>query len=88
MADKADPELTLTREVARVTKALNQLESQREWSAYAHPWKFLFFSFLNGLMVALGSTLGLALVLYLLNLLGYLPIIGEVFTFLRQSVHK
>lgn len=83
-----DPRTDLTEQVERVAKVLTSLEQHREWSAYAHPGRFMFFSFMNGLMVALGSTIGFALVLYLLKLLGYLPVIGEVFTFLQQAAHK
>lgn len=81
-------ESDLATQVERVARTLDSLEKRREWSAYAHPWRFLAYSFLNGLMVALGSTIGFALVLYLLNVLGYLPIIGDVFSFLSSTAVK
>ncbi len=84
MSDQTTEE-KLVRQVERVATTLNALERRREWSAYAHPWKFLILSFLNGLMVALGSTIGFALVLYLLKALGYLPVIGEFFSFLSNA---
>jgi|GEM_PF-3767057 len=81
-------EVDLAKQVERVARTLDSLEKRREWSAYAHPWRFLWYSFLNGLMVALGSTIGFAAVLYLLNVLGYLPVIGEVFSFLGSAATR
>lgn len=78
----------LTKQTNRLADTVDRIEKSRSWSAYARPWRFMAFSFLNGILIALGSTLGFAVVLYILQLLGYLPIIGQFFSFLTKQAIK
>lgn len=76
----------LARETKQLAATIRRIEAKRHWSIYAHPWRFFLFSFLNGLFVVLGSTLGVAIVLYIFSWLGYLPVLGDLFTGLRQTI--
>lgn len=78
----------LAQETNRLASTIDSIEKTGQWSTYARPRRFLVFSFLNGLMIALGSTIGFAIVLYLLQLLGYLPIIGQFFHFLSTRAGR
>lgn len=78
----------LAHETNRLASTIDSIEKTGQWSVFTRPRKFLFFSFLNGLMIALGSTIGFALVLYILQLLGYLPIIGQFFSFLSSRAGR
>jgi hypothetical protein len=61
----------INNQLERTSQLITKLESQRYLQIIDRPFKFLFMAFLQGVFVALGSTVGLALVvggvLYILN---------------------
>lgn len=52
-------------QLERTSQLITKLESQRYLQIIDRPFKFLFMAFLQGMFVALGSTVGLALVVWL-----------------------
>lgn len=74
----------LARETHRLATIVEQL-TKRDISL-GHPWRHLIYSFLGGLSVFLGSTVGVALLIWLLRQLGYLPLLGELFQRLQGSI--
>lgn len=68
MSDNLD-EVKLVNQLERTNKLIDKLESSRYLQMIDSPWKFLWMSFLQGVAIAAGSTLGLALILYTLGLL-------------------
>lgn len=71
-----DPALELARETRKLGVLIERLMARD--AVFARPWRYLLFSFLNGLFIFLGSTVGVALLLWILNLMGYLPILGDI----------
>lgn len=59
-----DTEHKMADQLERTNKLLTQLEKQRYLQMVDRPAKFLFMSFMQGIAVALGSTLGVAIVIY------------------------
>lgn len=58
----------IAEQIERTNKLIVQLENQRYLQMVDQPWRFLGMSFLQGLAVALGSTLGFAVLFYLIVL--------------------
>ena len=79
-----DPVLELARETNKLGVLIERLMSRD--AVFARPGRYLLFSFLNGLFVFLGSTVGVALLLWILNLLGYLPILGDLATAAKRAL--
>lgn len=77
---KPPADLTTTaRDLARETRRLaDVVEHLVNKSPPTRPWRGLFFSFLTGLFTILGSTLGVALFVWFLQLMGYLPYLGDL----------
>lgn len=71
----------LTREVTSLTQEVQKLKDMELIQIFKHPLKFLWFSFLKGVMVGFGSVLGASLVvgifLYLLAQISLVPVIGD-----------
>jgi hypothetical protein len=66
------PELEQTKlaeQIERTNKLLSKLESNRYLQMIDRPWKFLWMSFLQGIAIAAGSTLGLAIILYTIGII-------------------
>jgi len=78
----------LTSQTNRLAKTIERIEVKQRWSIFAHPTKFFFFSFMNGLFIAIGSTFGVALILLIFHYLGYLPIIGELANQAREVIQN
>jgi hypothetical protein len=55
-------------------------------AVFARPWRYMMFSFLNGLFIFLGSTLGVAILLWILNLMGYLPVLSDIAGPLKSAI--
>ncbi len=74
-------EKELATEVRKLTKEVKSLRKLEFVKILKHPWKFLGMSFLKGLMVGFGSVLGasvlVALFLYILSQISFVPIIGD-----------
>lgn len=71
----------LVREVHRLTKTLNKLQKEQPFDVMKNQKRFLWLSFLKGVMVGFGSFLGatilVALVVFLLSKIQFIPIIGD-----------
>lgn len=93
MDDQKHVELQLAKEVKLLTKEVTRLHDCEFLKVFAHPWKFMGFSFLKGLMIGLGTVLGatvlVAIVAFLLAQMRFVPIIGnfieEVITHIETS---
>lgn len=75
-------------QLERTNKLITRLENQRYLQMIDKPFKFLMMSFMQGIAVALGSTLGVAIVLYSLSLILHkLEIVGPINETLLQIQH-
>lgn len=74
-------EKELAEEVKKLTKEIQKLKDSEFLKVFAHPWKFMGFSLLKGMMVGLGSIIGatvlVGLLIYLLSKISLVPIIGD-----------
>lgn len=72
----------LAKEVTRLTKEVQKLKGLEFVKILNHPWKFMGFSLLKGLMVGFGSVLGasvlVGIAIYLLAQISFVPIIGDL----------
>lgn len=80
-AAHAQAQAQLIREVTSLTQEVQKLKDMELIQIFKHPLKFLWFSFLKGVMVGFGSVLGASLVvgifLYLLAQISLVPVIGD-----------
>jgi len=71
----------LTKEIKELTKEVRKLKDLEFLRVFKHPWKFMGFSFLKGIMVGFGSILGatvlVALFIYILSKISLVPVIGD-----------
>lgn len=78
---KLKAEIQLVKEMKELTKELQKLKDQEFLQVFKKPFKFLWFSFLKGLMVGFGSVLGasilVALFVYLVAQISLVPIVGD-----------
>lgn len=78
---QAEIEKELTKEVRKLSKEVKKLKNIEFMRVFKHPFKFMWFSFLKGLMVGFGSVLGASLLvgifIYILAQISFVPIIGE-----------
>lgn len=81
-----DSAAQLATEVRRLSTIIERLEVRQ--SFFVRPGHYLLFSFLNGLFIFLGSTVGVALFLWLLNILGYLPGLGEAAGLIKSVINR
>lgn len=76
-----DHSLALAKEVKDLTVEIGRLKKMDFMQVFNHPIKFLWYSFLKGLLFGLGSVLGasvlVAVVIYLLAQVRLVPIIGD-----------
>ncbi len=63
--DQTDTELV--HQLDRTNKLIERLENHRYLQMVDRPWRFLGMSFAQGVAIALGSTLGFAVVIYLVS---------------------
>jgi hypothetical protein len=77
-----DHSLALAKEVKDLAQEIGRLKKMDFMQVFNHPVKFLWYSFLKGLMVGLGSVLGasvlVAIVIYLLAQVRLVPILGDL----------
>ena len=78
---KLNAEKELAKEVKDLTKEVRKLKNLEFLRVFKHPWKFLWFSFLKGLMIGFGSILGASVLVgmfvYLLAQISFIPILGD-----------
>ncbi len=80
-AHATNAEITLTKELKELTKEIGKLKSMELIQVFKHPWKFMGFSFLKGLMVGFGSVLGASVLvgffIFLLGQISFVPYLGD-----------
>ncbi len=78
---KTNIEKELAKEVKTLSKEVRKLKDLEFLRVFKNPWKFMFFSFLKGLMVGFGSILGASVLvgvfIYLLSQISFIPVIGD-----------
>ena len=78
---KEEVTLKLAKEVAKLSKNIKHLEdNEKAFKVIGNPWKLMWFSLLKGLMVGFGSVLGatviVAIFVYVLAQIEFVPILG------------
>lgn len=69
----------LIEQLERTNKLIDKLEGSRYLQMIDRPWRFLGMSFLQGVAIAAGSTLGLTIVLYVVAfILGKLEVFAPI----------
>ncbi len=78
---KIDFERELVKELKVLTKEVRNLQKMEFIKVFKHPFKYMWFTFLKGLMVGFGSVLGatvlVAIFIYLLAQISLVPIVGD-----------
>jgi|GEM_PF-1691566 len=76
-----DHSLALAREMKELTAEITRLKKMDFMQVFNHPLKFLWYSFLRGLMLGFGSVLGasvlVGLFIYILAQIRLVPIVGD-----------
>lgn len=84
-----DHSLALAREVKELTTEISRLKKMDFMQVFNHPIKFLFYSFLKGLMIGFGSVLGASVLvgifIYLLAQIRLVPILGD---FVQEVINQ
>lgn len=74
-------ESQLIKEVNSLTKEIKNIKNLEFIKIFKHPFKFLWFSFLKGVMVGFGSVIGatvlVAVFIYLMAKISFVPIVGN-----------
>ena len=74
-------DIALAKEMKELTTEITRLKDMDFMQVFKHPWKFLWYSFLKGLMIGFGSVLGasvlVGLFIYLLAQVRLVPILGD-----------
>ncbi|MBD3360199.1 hypothetical protein GF366_00185 [Candidatus Peregrinibacteria bacterium] len=87
---KKSVELQLTNEVKELTKEVKKLKKLEFMRVLKSPFKFMWFSFLKGLMVGLGTVIGasvlVALLIYILSKISFVPIVGDFVKDIIQQI--
>lgn len=80
-SSKNSIELKLISEVKTLSKQVANLKDLEFIQVFKHPVKFMWFSFLKGLMVGFGSVLGasvlVALFIYIMGQISLIPVLGD-----------
>ena len=67
----------LSESVKKMAVIVERVEKKRYFSIIEHPWKFVFFSFLQGIAISIGTTVGIAAVvtsiIWVFDYLGIFP---------------
>lgn len=75
------PQKELTKEVQKLAKVIRHLQSEKPFDIMKNPGKFMWYALLKGLMLGFGSVLGgtvlVAVALFLLSKIEFIPILGE-----------
>ena len=74
-------ELELAKELHILSKEIGRMKSMEFIKVFKHPWKFLGFSLLKGIMVGFGSVLGatlfISIFIYILAQISFVPVVGD-----------
>lgn len=94
MAQKSQTRLEkeLALEMKELAIEMRKLKSMEFVKFYKKPWKFVWYSFIKGVMVGLGTVLGasvlVAIVLYLFAQFSHVPLIGKFFQGLANQIQE
>ncbi len=84
-----DHSIALAREVKELTTEISRLKKMDFMQVFNHPIKFLFYSFLKGLMIGFGSVLGASVLvgifIYVLAQIRLVPILGD---FVQEVINQ
>lgn len=79
--DHFKAEKDLVKAVNEMAKQVETLRDMEPLQVFKNPWKLLWYSFLKGLMIGLGSVLGasvlITILVYLLAQLSNVPVLGS-----------
>lgn len=74
-------EARLTKSVRELTREIGRLKQLEFMQVFKNPFKFMWFSFLKGLMIGFGSVLGASVLVgvfvYLISQISFVPILGD-----------
>lgn len=72
---------SITKDAKDLAKEIKKLKQLEFFQVFKHPWKFMWFSLLKGMMVGLGSVLGASVLVgflvYLIGQISFVPILGD-----------
>lgn len=72
---------SLTKDAKELAKEVKKLKELEFFQVFKHPWKFMWFSLLKGMMVGLGSVIGASVLVgflvYLIGQISFVPILGD-----------
>ncbi len=81
--------LALAREIKELATEISRLKKMDFMQVFNHPIKFLFYSFLKGLMIGFGSVLGASVLvgifIYILAQIRLVPILGD---FVQEVINQ
>jgi hypothetical protein len=81
--------LALAREIKELATEISRLKKMDFMQVFNHPVKFLFYSFLKGLMIGFGSVLGASVLvgifIYILAQIRLVPILGD---FVQEVINQ
>lgn len=84
-----DHSLALAREMKELTSEITRLKKMDFMQVFNHPIKFLFYSFMKGLMIGFGSVLGASVLvgifIYILAQIRLVPILGD---FVQEVINQ
>ena len=84
-----DHSIAFAREMKELTKEISRLKKMDFMQVFNHPVKFLFYSFLKGLMIGFGSVLGASVLvgifIYVLAQIRLVPILGD---FVQEVINQ
>lgn len=91
MKSLEDVDKALINEMKSLSKEVRKLKNLEFVKILKHPWKFMWFSFLKGLMVGFGSVLGasvlVAIFIYIIAQISFVPILGDFVDDLFQELN-
>ena len=71
----------VVKEIQKLSKVIRHLDSEKPFDIMKNPGKFMWYALLKGLMLGFGSVLGgtvlVAIALFLLSKIEFIPILGE-----------
>jgi len=83
-------EIKLSKEVKALTKEIENLKELEFVKILKNPWRLMGLSFIKGVMVGFGSVIGatvlVALFIYLLSQISFVPIVGDFIKDIIQEI--
>ncbi|MBD3330091.1 hypothetical protein GF354_01015 [Candidatus Peregrinibacteria bacterium] len=87
---KTKDQKELIKELKSFSKEVKKIKKMEVIRIFSHPIKFLWFSLLKGLLVGFGSVLGatvlVALFIYIISKISFVPILGDFIQDILQEI--